>query len=127
MKRAIVTAFCILGLIASLEAQNRRGRMSAEDQEQRIEQLAEDLLLDDLQKYSFKSILKKTMKERSDLMQQGLERDQMREGMKEIQISEDEEMKKILDEDQFEAFIEYKKSLREQRRKKQNSEGKRNE
>jgi len=127
MKKTIVMTILLLGLITSIEAQNRRGRMSAEDQEERIEQLAEELMLDDLQKYSFKSIMKKTMKQRSELMQQGLEREELRDHFKEIQISEDEEMKKILDQDQFDQFIEYKKNLRDERRNNMKAEGKRRE
>lgn len=127
MKKTIVMTILLFGLITSIDAQNRRGRMSAEDQEERIEQLAEELMLDDLQKYSFKNILNKTMKQRSELMQQGLEREELRDGFEEIQISENEEMKKILDQDQFDQFIEYKKNLRDERRKKMKAEGRRKE
>jgi hypothetical protein len=127
MKKTIVITILLFGLITSIQAQNRRGRMSAEDQEERIEQLAEELMLDDLQKYSFKSIMKKTMKQRSELMQQGLEREELRDHFKEIQMSEDEEMKKILDQDQFDQFIEYKKNLREEGRNKMKAEGRRRE
>lgn len=127
MKKTIVMTILLFGLITSIDAQNRRGRMSAEDQEERIEQLAEELMLDDLQKYSFKNILNKTMKQRSELMQQGLEREELRDGFEEIQISENEEMKKILDQDQFDQFIEYKKNLRDERRKKMKAEARRKE
>lgn len=127
MKKTIVMTILLFGLITSIDAQNRRGRMSAEDQEERIEQLAEELMLDDLQKYSFKNILNKTMKQRSELMQQGLEREELRDGFEEIQISENEEMKKILDQDQFDQFIEYKKNLRDERRKKMKAEDRRKE
>lgn len=127
MKKTIVMTILLFGLITSIDAQNRKGRISAEDQEERIEQLAEELMLDDLQKYSFKNILNKTMKQRSELMQQGLEREELRDGFEEIQISENEEMKKILDQDQFDQFIEYKKNLRDERRKKMKAEARRKE
>jgi len=127
MRKTIVMTILLLGLITSIQAQNRRGRMSAEDREEQIEQLAEELMLDDLQKYSFKNILKKTTNQRSELMQQGLEREEMRDRFEEIQISENEEMKKILDQDQYDQFIEYKKKLRDERRKNTKAEGRRKE
>ena len=127
MKKTIVMTILLLGLIISIQAQNRRGRMSAEDREERIEQLAEELMLDDLQKYSFNDILNKTMNQRSELIQEGLEKEELGDRLEEIQGSENEEMKKILDQDQYDQFIEYKKNLRNERRKKMKTEGRRKE
>ncbi len=87
-----------------------------------IEKMATELELEESQRVSFIEILEGSMEKRKALRKEGLTREEMKVEIKEINEAENEELKKILDEGQYNEFLELKKELR-QRMRENNQNG----
>ena len=122
MKFKYLICFFVVLWGTTVLAQQGNKKGNSDRFKESIEKMATELELEESQRVSFIEILEGSMKKRKALRNEGLMRDEMRDEIKEINTAENEELKKILDEGQYNEFLELKKELR-QRMRENNQNG----
>ncbi len=124
MNKYVLLMLVILGLNLSVSAQGQGEKPKKGNQKEAMKKLVSELELDDLQEASLENILHQTMKERRTLREQELPQKEKRESLQAISLKENEEVAKILNEDQYNEFLSLKKEMREKGKKQRQGNGK---
>jgi len=96
----------------------------SKNQKEAMNNLVVNLELDELQESEFKKVMQESMLQRRSLREQDLSQNEKRQSLQTISLKENEELVKILNEDQYDEFLLLKKEMREKAKKQRNSGGK---
>jgi len=124
MNKQVVLLIVFLSVNLACYAQGSEGISKRGNQREMIEAIMSDLDLDDLQEVSFKRVMRQSMSERKSLRDQDLSQEEIRESLKSISDKQNDELAKILHEDQYKEFLLLKSEMREKARKQRNGDGK---
>jgi len=124
MNKKVVLLIVFLSVSFAGSAQGSERDYKRGSQKEMIEAIMSDLDLDDLQEVSFKKVMRQSMSERKSLRDQDLSQEEKRESLKSISDKENNELAKILHEDQYKDFLLLKSEMREKARKQRNGGGK---
>lgn len=125
MKKYLVSIVLVLFVNTVIHAQRRGGGQKGGNRSQEmINAMSEQLDLDDMQQVMFEEALNGSMKERRELRNQDLSREEIRDELQAISKEENAAVAKILDEDQYQNFLSIKKEMRQKAREERGSRGK---
>lgn len=113
MNKYVALMLVFLGLNFTVAAQGQRENPKNGGQKEAMNKLVSELELDDLQEAILENILRQTMQERKALREQELSQNEKRESLLSISLKENEQVAKILNEDQYSEFLSLKKEMRE--------------
>lgn len=122
MKKIIALCLVILATSVSAFAFNGKLQDKKQNSSKRIEQLAKDLKLDEKQTKEFQKILVDSMnKLKKENESAGNDREKKRSNMKALITERDEQLKKVLTEEQYKQYKEKEKELKQRRSQGQRS------
>lgn len=124
MSKYVLLMLVVFGLNLSISAQGQGQKSKKGNQKEAMDRLVSELDLDDLQEASLENILRQTLQERRSLREQELSQTEKRESLQTISLKENEEVAKILTEDQYNEFLSLKKEMREKAKKQRQGNGK---
>ncbi len=94
------------------------------NQKEAMNSLVAALDLDEFQESEFKKMMQQSMQQRRRLREQDLAQNEKREILQTISLKENEEIVKVLNENQYKEFLLLKKEMREKAKNQRNSGGK---
>jgi len=124
MIKHLVLLIVLLSVNLSSYAQRQERGAQRGNQKEMMQTMVTNLELDELQEVIFKEVMRKSMNDRKSLREQDLSQEEKRESMKSISDKENDELAKILNEDQYKEYLSLKSEMREKARKQRNGGGK---
>ena len=124
MNKYVLSSLVMLFLNLSVYAQSQGSKSNRGNQKEAMNSLVAALELDGLQESEFKNVIQQSMKQRRSLREQDLAQNEKRESLQTISLTENEEVSKVLNEDQYKEFLLLKKEMREKAMKQRNGGGK---
>lgn len=125
MKKFISSIILVLFMASFMHAQQQQGKSKGGDRrEAMMNHMTEELQLDDSQKVDLEKVMNESMKQRKELRNQDLSREEKREVLMSISENENEAAAKILNENQYQDFIALKKEMRQKAMEQRKGRGK---
>ena len=124
MNKYVVLLLVFLCVNLSGYAQGHERGSKRGNQQEMMKTIVSNLELDELQEVIFKEVMRKSMNERKSLREQDLSQEEKKDSLKSISDKENNELSKILNEDQYKEFLSLKSEMREKARQQRNGGGK---
>lgn len=125
MKKFISSIILVLFMASFMHAQQQQGKSKGGDRrEAMMNHMTEELQLDDSQKVDLEKVMNESMKQRKELRNQDLSREEKREVLMSISENENAAAAKILNENQYQDFIALKKEMRQKAMEQRKGRGK---
>lgn len=125
MKKFISSIILVLFMASFMHAQQQQGKSKSGDRrEAMMNHMTEELQLDDSQKVDLEKVMNESMKQRKELRNQDLSREEKREVLMSISENENAAAAKILNENQYQDFIALKKEMRQKAMEQRKGRGK---
>lgn len=125
MKKFVSSIILVLFMASFMHAQQQQGKSKGGDRrEAMMNHMTEELQLDDSQKVDLEKVMNESMKQRKELRNQDLSREEKREVLMSISENENAAAAKILNENQYQDFIALKKEMRQKAMEQRKGRGK---
>lgn len=125
MKKFISSIILVLFMASFMHAQQQQGKSKGGDRrEAMMNHMTEELQLDDSQKVDLEKVMNESMKQRKELRNQDLSREEKREVLMRISENENAAAAKILNENQYQDFIALKMEMRQKAMEQRKGRGK---
>lgn len=125
MKKFISSIILVLFMASFMHAQQQQGKSKGGDRrEAMMNHMTEELQLDDSQKVDLEKVMNESMKQRKELRNQDLSREEKREVLMRISENENAAAAKILNDNQYQDFIALKKEMRQKAMEQRKGRGK---
>ena len=125
MKKYLSSIILVLFITTFMHAQQQQGKSKGGDRrEAMMNHMTEELQLDDTQRIGLEKVMNESMKQRKELRDQDIPREEKRDALMSIAENENAEAAKILNETQYQDFIALKKEMRQKGMERKKGRGK---